>query len=151
MSVLRGSGSHSENVGVGGPAASTTGTNELRSSRQRSGHELAVQLPANVETMGLKGRSEIVTAALQLLHRQAAEARMARSVDDFCCEARCAWPIGVLGDRLDGPAGRGRSAADGLEAHYRVSTNGAWSKVLKALRILAESRRTSEADGLASG
>lgn len=51
--------------------------------KARIGHELATQLRADGQTLGVRGRSEIVKIALQRLHRQVAEERMARSVDDF--------------------------------------------------------------------
>ena len=46
----------------------------------RIGAELAAQLRADAEVLGLTGRTEIVKAALELMHRQAAEQRMAKSV-----------------------------------------------------------------------
>lgn len=84
----------------------------------RIGHELASQLRADSEILGLDGRTDIVKAGLELLHRRAAEERMARSVDEFYDSAEPALPIGVLpadddaarrpeGDRTtrpDGPA-----------------------------------------------
>ena len=58
-------------------AASETG-------QARITHELAAQLrEEDAELLGLDGRTRIVKAALELLHRRAAEERMARSVDDF--------------------------------------------------------------------
>lgn len=45
--------------------------------------------------LGLDGRTEIVKAALELLHRRAAEERMARSVDDYYDDAEPPLPIGV--------------------------------------------------------
>jgi hypothetical protein len=47
------------------------------------------------EVLGLTGRTEIVKAALELLHRQAAEHRMAQSVDDFYAGATPPLPLGV--------------------------------------------------------
>lgn len=61
----------------------------------RIGHELAAQLRTDAEILGLNGRTEIVKAALDLIHRRAAEERMARSVDDFYSGAEPPLPIGV--------------------------------------------------------
>jgi hypothetical protein len=74
----------------------------------RIGHELAAQLRTDAEILGLNGRTDIVRAALQLIHRRAAEERMARSVDTFYGDAEPPLPIGVLTaeDALD------RSEAD---------------------------------------
>lgn len=62
----------------------------------RIGHELAAQLREDADVLGLSGRTDIVKAALELLHRRAAEERMARSVDEFYGGATPALPIGVL-------------------------------------------------------
>jgi hypothetical protein len=70
----------------------------------RIGPELAAQLRIDGGTLGLTGRAEIVTAALQLLHRQVAEERMARSVDLFYGDSVCPLPIGVLGADQQAPA-----------------------------------------------
>lgn len=61
----------------------------------RIGNELAAQLRADAELLGLTGRTDIVKAGLELLHRRAAEERMARSVDQFYDGAEPALPIGV--------------------------------------------------------
>lgn len=94
----------------------TTGATEVWQAR--IGPDLAVQLRADAETLGLNGRTAIVKAALQLLHRRAAEERMARSVDEFYGGTAPVLPIGVLAaddgtldrpqaDRLaSAPAGR---------------------------------------------
>lgn len=74
--------------------AATTGATEVWQAR--IGHELAAQLRADADILGLNGRTDIVKAALQLLHRRAAEERMARSVDAFYGNAVPALPIGVL-------------------------------------------------------
>jgi hypothetical protein len=58
-------------------------------------HELAAQLREDAELLGLDGRTEIVKAALELLHRRAAEERMARSVDDFYADHEIPLPIGA--------------------------------------------------------
>lgn len=58
--------------------------------------DLAAQLRVDADVLGLRGRTDIVKAALQLLHRRAAEERMARSVDDFYGTTTPALPIGVL-------------------------------------------------------
>ena len=69
----------------------------------RIGHELAAQLRDDAEVLGLSGRTDIVKAALQLIHRRAAEERMARSVADFYGDHQPALPIGVVG--VDDDAG----------------------------------------------
>lgn len=58
-------------------------------------HDLATQLRRDAELLGLQGRTEIVRAALELLHRRAAEERMARSVNDFYGTDEPPLPIGV--------------------------------------------------------
>jgi|NGEPerStandDraft_6_1074524.scaffolds.fasta_scaffold115856_2 hypothetical protein len=62
----------------------------------RIGNELAAQLRADAQILGLSGRTEIVRAALELIHRRAAEESMARSVDEFYGAATPELPIGVL-------------------------------------------------------
>jgi hypothetical protein len=64
----------------------------------RISRDLAAQLQADSHILGLSGRTEIVKAALQLLHQRAAEERMARSVDDFYGGDQPPLPIGVLPD-----------------------------------------------------
>jgi hypothetical protein len=54
------------------------------------------QLQADADVLGLKGRTDIVKAALQMLHRRAAEERMGRGVDAFYRGGTPALPIGVL-------------------------------------------------------
>lgn len=73
----------------------------------RIGHELAAQLRDDADFLGLSGRTDIVRAALQLLHRRAVEERMAHSIDTFYGGAEPPLPIGVLpagDDTLDAPA-----------------------------------------------
>ena len=72
---------------------STTGASETWQAR--IGHDLAAQLRRDAELLGLDGRTEIVKAALGLLHRRAAEERMARSVDDFYRGDEAPLPVGV--------------------------------------------------------
>ena len=71
----------------------TTGASETWQARIT--HELAAQLRDDAELLGLDGRTEIVKAALELLHRRAAEERMARSVDDFYADRDAPLPIGA--------------------------------------------------------
>ncbi len=78
-----------------------TGASEIWQARIR--HDLAAQLRDDAEILGLDGRTEIVTAALTLLHRRAAEERMARSVDDFYRDAAPPLPIGVRPLDVDRP------------------------------------------------
>ena len=71
----------------------TTGASETWQARIT--HELAAQLRSDAAGLGLDGRTEIVRAALELLHHRAAEERMARSVDAFYGDSRPPLPIGV--------------------------------------------------------
>ena len=64
----------------------------------RIGRDFAAQLRADADFLGLQGRTDIVRTALQLLHRRAAEERMAHSVDTFYGDATPPLPIGVLPD-----------------------------------------------------
>jgi len=64
----------------------------------RIGREFAATLQADADVLGLAGRTEIVKAALEMLHRQAAEERMARGVEAFYGDAIPPLPIGVLPD-----------------------------------------------------
>jgi len=63
----------------------------------RIGHDLAMQLRQDAQLLGLEGRTDIVKEALRLLHRRAAEERMARSVEDFYGSDPAPLPIGVRG------------------------------------------------------
>jgi hypothetical protein len=73
----------------------TASTGASETWQARISHELAAQLRSDAEVLGLAGRTEIVKAALELLHRRAAEERMARSVDEFYGDAEPPLPIGV--------------------------------------------------------
>lgn len=73
--------------------ATTTGTSEVWQAR--IGHEFAAQLREDSAVLGLDGRTDIVKAGLQLLHRRAGEERMARSVDEFYHGVEPPLPIGV--------------------------------------------------------
>ena len=73
----------------------TTTTGASETWQARIGHDLAAQLRRDAELLGLEGRTEIVKAALDLLHRRAAEERMARSVEDFYGTDSPPLPIGV--------------------------------------------------------
>ncbi len=61
----------------------------------RIGHHLAAQFRRDAAVLGLDGRTEIVKAALELLHRRAAEERMSRSVEEFYTDLLPPLPIGV--------------------------------------------------------
>lgn len=61
----------------------------------RIGRNRAKQLRSDAEVLGLGSRTDIVKAALDLLHRQAAEERMAQSVDQFYGGSTPALPLGV--------------------------------------------------------
>jgi hypothetical protein len=67
----------------------------------RIGRELAAQLRADSEVLGLQGRTEIVRAALHLLH-----------VDDFYGGAAAPLPVGVAPaeDTAAEPAAAGTTA-----------------------------------------
>ncbi len=71
----------------------TTGTSETWQAR--ISQELAAQLRDDAELLGLDSRTEIVRTALELLHEQAAQQRMARSVDTFYAGQEPPLPIGV--------------------------------------------------------
>lgn len=57
--------------------------------------ELARDLEEDGAVLGLDGRSEIVRAALAMLHRQAAEHRMAASIEEFYGGKEAPLPDGV--------------------------------------------------------
>lgn len=61
----------------------------------RIGHDLAASLRDDAKLLGLNGRTDIVREALMLLHRRAAEERMARSVDEFYGDQAPPLPVGV--------------------------------------------------------
>jgi hypothetical protein len=77
----------------------------------RIGREWAAQLRADSQVLGLTGRTEIMKAALELLHRQAAEERMARSVEEFYGDATPPLPVGVVADEADEDTGGDRDSA----------------------------------------
>jgi hypothetical protein len=79
----------------------TTTTGASETWQARITHELAAQLRDDAELLGLDGRTEIVKAALELLHQRAAEERMARSVDSFYAGREPALPVGVRPARRD--------------------------------------------------
>jgi len=90
--------SHGGRRGSAGGAEITERANPKGSSevwQARIGAELAAQLRADAEVLGLVGHTEIVKAALELMHRHAAEQRMANSVDDFYGGATPPLPLGV--------------------------------------------------------
>ena len=75
------------------------------------GREFAAELLADADVLGLSGRTNIVKAALALLHRNAAKERMAQSVDEFYGDALPPLPIGVMLAE-DDPAGGPRMVDD---------------------------------------
>ncbi|MDQ1632771.1 MAG: hypothetical protein QOJ32_204 [Frankiaceae bacterium] len=79
----------------------TSATGASETWQARISHALAAQLRSDAEVLGLDGRTEIVRAALELLHRRAAEERMAQSVDAFYGGAQPPLPIGVRPRRTD--------------------------------------------------
>lgn len=72
----------------------TTGRSEVWQAR--IGAELAEQLRSDAEVLGLDGRTDIVKAALELLHRRAAQERMARSLDEYYGDSAPPLPLGVI-------------------------------------------------------
>ena len=85
----------------------TTSTAASETWQARISHDMAAQLRRDAELLGLNGRTEIVRAALDLLHRRAAQERMARSVADFYGDGEAPLPIGVRpapGGKADGTA-----------------------------------------------
>jgi hypothetical protein len=79
----------------------TVGSGGTEVWQARISRDLADQLQADSEVLGLSGRTEIVKAALQLLHQRAAEERMARSVAEFYGDDQPPLPIGVVADESD--------------------------------------------------
>jgi hypothetical protein len=77
----------------------------------RIGRAWAAQLRADAQVFDLRGRAEIIKAALELLHRQAAEERMARNVEVFYGEATPPLPVGVLADEAGDDTGSDRASA----------------------------------------
>jgi hypothetical protein len=77
----------------------TTGASEIWQARIAPA--FAEQLNEDAAVLGLAGRTEIVRAALLMLHRRAAEERMARSVDEFYGDATPPLPLGVVPDDDD--------------------------------------------------
>lgn len=57
--------------------------------------DFAAQLHDDAQVLGLDGRTDIVRAALRMLHQRAAEERMARDVDEFYGPDTAPLPIGV--------------------------------------------------------
>jgi len=78
----------------------TTTTGASETWQARISHELAAQLRNDAAVLGLEGRTEIVKAALELLHRRAAEERMARSVDEYYGDREPPLPVGVRPTRI---------------------------------------------------
>lgn len=72
----------------------TTGTSEIWQARIN--RELAEELRADALVLGIEGRTDIVKAALELLHRQAAEERMALSIEKFYGDSTPPLPLGVV-------------------------------------------------------
>lgn len=61
----------------------------------RIDRDRARQLMDDAAVLGLRGRSEIMRATLELLHRQAAEERMAQGVRDYYGDEPPPLPLGV--------------------------------------------------------
>jgi hypothetical protein len=78
---------------------SSTAVTEVWQARIR--RDFAAQLQQDAIALGLSGRTDIVKAGLQLLHRRAAEERMAGSVEAFYAGSTPPLPIGVLPDEED--------------------------------------------------
>jgi len=84
--------------------SATTGATEVWQAR--IGRAFAAELQADADVLGLEGRTDIVKAALLMLHRRAAEERMAGGVDAFYGGSTPDLPIGVLTDQSDPGDGR---------------------------------------------
>jgi len=75
---------------------SESGTTEIWQARVPA--DLARLLLDDARILGLKGRSEVVRAALQLLHQEAREERMAQEIDAFYGAEAAPLPTGVVAD-----------------------------------------------------
>lgn len=73
----------------------TTSTRASEVWQARIPQDFAAQLHDDARVLGLDGRTDIVRAALRMLHQRAAEERMARDVDEFYGPVRPPLPIGV--------------------------------------------------------
>ena len=71
---------------------------------------LAARLRDDSKLLGLDGQTEIIRAALELLHSHAAEERMAGSIEEFYGSEAPPLPVGVL---ADGPDEHLSSTSDG--------------------------------------
>jgi hypothetical protein len=80
----------------------TTAVGPTEVWQARIARDQASQLRADAEILGLSGRTDIVKAALELLHRRAAEFSMAKSVDEFYGGATPPLPVGVAPDNDEG-------------------------------------------------
>lgn len=96
----------------------TTTTRATEVWQARIGRQLAAQLRTDAEILGLNGRTEIVKAALELIHKRAAEERMARNVDDFYGEDEPPLPIGIVpaDDDTPEPSSAGRVVGTASDA-----------------------------------
>lgn len=79
--------------GAEAAASATVSSSEIWQAR--ISRDLAEQLRSDAELLGLDGRTDIVRAALALLHRHAAEQRMAREVDEFYGDSEPPLPLGL--------------------------------------------------------
>lgn len=81
----------------------TAGTTDVLQTRVP--HAAARQLDEDAAELGLATRSDAVRAALDLLHRQARQAALARSYDDFYGPGEApSSDIATLGDQLGAEA-----------------------------------------------
>lgn len=83
----------------------TTGAQGFEIWRVRVSGTLATQVRRDAEMLGLQGCTQIVRAALELLHRSAAEERMARSVEDFYGSGQASLPLGLRRNDAPEPVG----------------------------------------------
>lgn len=90
----------------------TTSTAATEVWQARIGRDFAAQLVEDARTLGLDGRTDIVRAGLQMLHRRAAEERMALSVDTFYRGSPPPLPIGVLADEDERMSDEAAGAGD---------------------------------------
>jgi hypothetical protein len=73
-------------------SSTTTGSTEV--CQARIGREFVAQLHADADVLGPHARTDVVKVALALLHRSAAEQRLAHSVDEFYGDDSCRCPSG---------------------------------------------------------
>lgn len=79
---------------AGSPAREASSPTDVWQARVAA--EFGAKLMEDAEVLGLSSKTDIVKAALELLHRQAAELRMARGVEAFYGDGAVPLPVGVV-------------------------------------------------------